>query len=90
MLALYKFELRKIISRKIVWITGCVMLAGLLIWGVASAVLPENRESDHFMYPYGQEKTICRKNLCRIDSWYRFYDASLSVNDCDCCFSLWI
>lgn len=44
MLALYKFELRKIISRKIVWITGCVMLAGLLIWGVASAVLPENRE----------------------------------------------
>ena len=72
MLALYKFELRKIISRKIVWITGCVMLAGLFIWGVASAVLPENRESDHFTYPYGQEKTICRKNPCRVDSWYRY------------------
>ena len=38
MFALYKFELRKINSRKIVWITGCVMLVGLLIWGVASAV----------------------------------------------------
>ena len=25
MFALYKFELRKINSRKIVWITGCVM-----------------------------------------------------------------
>ncbi|MEE0963955.1 MAG: ABC transporter permease subunit [Ruminococcus bromii] len=44
MLALYKFELRKIISRKIVWITGGVLLIGLLIWGVASAVLPVNRE----------------------------------------------
>lgn len=44
MFALYKFELRKIISRKIVWIAGCVMLVGLLIWGVASAVLPVNRE----------------------------------------------
>ena len=45
MFALYKFELRKINSRKIVWITGCVMLVGLLIWGVASAVLPQSRES---------------------------------------------
>ena len=44
MFALYKFELRKINSRKIVWITGCVMLVGLLIWGVASAVLPQSRE----------------------------------------------
>lgn len=44
MFALYKFELRKIISRKIVWITGCIMLVGLLIWGVASAVLPQSRE----------------------------------------------
>lgn len=44
MFALYKFELRKIISRKIVWITGGVLLIGLLIWGVASAVLPVNRE----------------------------------------------
>lgn len=44
MLALYKFELRKIISRRIVWITGVVLLIGLLIWGVASAVLPVNRE----------------------------------------------
>ena len=25
-------------------ITGCVMLVGLLIWGVASAVLPQSRE----------------------------------------------
>ena len=33
MFALYKFELRKINSRKIVWITGCVMLVGLLILG---------------------------------------------------------
>ena len=44
MLALYKFELRKIISRKIVWITGGILLIGLLIWGVASALLPVNRE----------------------------------------------
>lgn len=44
MFALYKFELRKIISRKIVWITGGVLLIGLLIWGVASAVLPVSRE----------------------------------------------
>lgn len=45
MFAPYKFELRKIKnSRKIVWITGCVMLVGLLIWGVASAVLPQSRE----------------------------------------------
>ena len=44
MFALYKFELRKINSRKIVWITGCVMLVGLLIWGVASAVLRQSRE----------------------------------------------
>lgn len=44
MFALYKFELRKIISRKIVLVTGCVMLVGLLIWGVASAVLPQRRE----------------------------------------------
>ena len=38
MLTLYKFELRKIISRKIVWITGGVLLVGLVIWGIASAV----------------------------------------------------
>jgi len=44
MFALYKFELRKIISRKIVWITGGVLLIGLLIWGIVSAVLPVNRE----------------------------------------------
>ena len=44
MLALYKFELRKIISRKIVWITSGILLIGLLIWGVASALLPVNRE----------------------------------------------
>ncbi len=44
MFALYKFELRKIISRKIVWITGGVLLIGLLIWGALSAVLPVNRE----------------------------------------------
>jgi len=43
-LTLYQFELRKIISRKIVWITGGVLLLGLLIWGIASAVLPQNRE----------------------------------------------
>lgn len=44
MFTLYKFELRKIISRKIVWITGGILLLGLLIWGIASAVLPQNRE----------------------------------------------
>ncbi len=44
MFTLYKFELRKIISRKIVWITGSLLLVGLLIWGVASAVLPQSRE----------------------------------------------
>lgn len=44
MFALYKFELRKIISRKIVWTTGGVLLIGLLIWGIVSAVLPVNRE----------------------------------------------
>lgn len=44
MFRLYKFELRKIINRKIVWITGCVLLIGLLIWGAASAVLPTSRE----------------------------------------------
>ena len=44
MFTLYKFELRKIISRKIVWITGGLLLVGLLIWGVASAILPQNRE----------------------------------------------
>ena len=31
MLTLYKFELRKIISRKIVWITGGVLLVGLCL-----------------------------------------------------------
>lgn len=44
MFTLYKFELRKIISRKIVWVTGGLLLVGLLIWGVASAILPQNRE----------------------------------------------
>lgn len=44
MFTLYKFELRKIISRKIVWITGGLLLVGLLIWGVASAMLPQNGE----------------------------------------------
>lgn len=44
MFTLYKFELRKIINRKIVWITGGVLLIGLLIWGAASAILPTSRE----------------------------------------------
>lgn len=44
MFTLYKFELQKIISRKILWITGAVLLAGILLWGMASAVLPQSRE----------------------------------------------
>ena len=44
MFTLYKFELRKIIRKKILWITGGILLAGLLVWGVASAVLPQSRE----------------------------------------------
>lgn len=44
MFTLYMFELRKIISRKILWITGSVLLAGILLWGTASAVLPQSRE----------------------------------------------
>ena len=39
MLTLYKFELRKIISRKIVWITGGVLLVGLVIWGIALSLI---------------------------------------------------
>ncbi len=57
MFMLYKFELRKIISRKIVWITGGVLLVGLLIWGVASAVLPQNREySDSSLNGYAANR----------------------------------
>lgn len=53
MFTLYKFELRKIISRKIVWITGGILLVGLLIWGIASAILPQSREySDRFLNGY--------------------------------------
>ncbi len=53
MLTLYKFELRKIVRRKIVWITGGILLVGLLIWGIASAVLPQNREySDSSLIGY--------------------------------------
>ena len=44
MFTLYKFELRKIINRKILWITGGILLMGLLLWGLASAVLPQSRE----------------------------------------------
>lgn len=44
MFTLYKFELRKIINRKIFWITGGILLMGLLLWGLASAVLPQSRE----------------------------------------------
>ena len=57
MLTLYKFELRKIISRKIVWITGGVLLVGLVIWGIASAVLPQNREySDSSLNGYAANR----------------------------------
>ena len=57
MLTLYKFELRKIISRKIVWITGGVLLGGLVIWGIASAVLPQNREySDSSLNGYAANR----------------------------------
>lgn len=57
MFTLYKFELRKIISRKIVWITGGLLLVGLLIWGVASAVLPQNREySDSSLNGYAANR----------------------------------
>ncbi len=53
MLTLYKFELRKIVRRKIVWITGGILLVGLLIWGIASAVLPQSREySDNSLIGY--------------------------------------
>lgn len=44
MFTLYKFELRKIINRKILWITGGILLMALLLWGLASAVLPQSRE----------------------------------------------
>lgn len=44
MFTLYKFELRKIINRKIFWITSGILLMGLLLWGLASAVLPQSRE----------------------------------------------
>ena len=48
MLTLYQFELQKIIKRKLVWITGSILLVGLLIWGIGSALLPTNREySEH-------------------------------------------
>ena len=57
MFTLYKFELRKIISWKIVWITGGVLLVGLLLWGVASAVLPQNREySDSSLNEYAANR----------------------------------
>ena len=57
MLTLYKFELRKIISRKIVWITGGVLLVGLVIWSIASAVLPQNREySDSSLNGYAANR----------------------------------
>ena len=57
MLTLYKFELRKIISRKIVWITGGVLLVGLVIWGIARAVLPQNREySDSSLNGYAANR----------------------------------
>lgn len=41
---LYKYELRKILQRKISWITSAALIFGLLIWGTASAVLPVHRE----------------------------------------------
>lgn len=44
MLTLYKFELRKILSQKILWITGGALLVSILLWGILSAVLPANRE----------------------------------------------
>ena len=44
MFTLYKFELRKILNRKILWITGSILLVGILLWGIASAILPANRE----------------------------------------------
>ncbi len=44
MLALYKFELLKIINRKIFWVTGCTFMIGIIIWGLLCAVLPVNRE----------------------------------------------
>lgn len=44
MFALYKFELRKILNKKILWITGVILLIGILLWGAASSVLPANRE----------------------------------------------
>lgn len=44
MFTLYKFELRKIIKRKIVWITGGILLIGLLLWAIANSVLPQSRE----------------------------------------------
>lgn len=44
MLTLYKFELRKILSQKTLWITGGALLVSILLWGIASAVLPANRE----------------------------------------------
>ena len=48
MFTLYQFELQKIIKRKLVWITGSILLVGLLIWGIGSALLPTNREySEH-------------------------------------------
>lgn len=57
MFTLYKFELRKIVGRRIVWITGGVLLVGLLIWGVASAVLPQSREySDSSLNGYAANR----------------------------------
>lgn len=44
MFTLYKFELQKVLRRKIVWITGGVLLIGLFLWGIASAIFPQNRE----------------------------------------------
>lgn len=44
MFTLYKFELRKIIKRKIFWITGGILLIGLLLWAIANSVLPQSRE----------------------------------------------
>lgn len=47
MLTLYKYELRKIVKKKMFYITVVVMLAGLLGWAAFDAVLPANRELIH-------------------------------------------
>ena len=42
MLDLYRFELKKILAQKLLWILAAAMLLGLAVFGVATEVRPTN------------------------------------------------